>query len=118
MADGTKITLLPAAPANGWQTSGKLVGPATQRRDRNPISRSQKQPDSAVLEQATADVRMALEEAAMAATHAAQRALTSVTVLEEALVILEQAAGSVAPGPPALPRYGAVAFLSPREREV
>ena len=118
MADGSKITLLPGTTGSGWQTAGTLVAPTTQRRDSNTISRSAAQPERTGLEQATAEARMALEEAAVAATLAAQRALSSVEVLEEALAILEQAAGTAAAGPPAHPLPSATAFLSPREREV
>jgi DNA-binding NarL/FixJ family response regulator len=70
------------------------------------------------LEQATAEAQMTLQEAAVAATLAAERALSYVEVLEEALAILEHAAGVSAAGARAHPLPSTAASLSPREREV
>jgi DNA-binding NarL/FixJ family response regulator len=118
MADGSTITLLPAAPGSGWQTAGPLVAPATQRRDSSTNSRLGVQPERMGLEQAKAEPQMMLQEAAVAATLAAERAFSYVAQLEEALAILEQATRGLAPGPPAHPLPSATASLSPREREV
>jgi DNA-binding NarL/FixJ family response regulator len=118
MADGSTITVPPGASGNGRQETERFLVPTAQWRDSGIISPSQAQPERTLLEQATAEARLALEEAALAATHAAQRALTSVNVLAEALSILEQARGTSADGPRVQPTSHPVALLSPREREV
>jgi DNA-binding NarL/FixJ family response regulator len=118
MADGLRITVPPGASGNGCQDADRFLAPTGHWRDSTTISCSQAQPERTLLEQATAEARLALEDAAVAATQAAQRALTSVNVLAEALLILEQAMGTSADGPLAQPSSDPVALLSPREREV
>jgi DNA-binding CsgD family transcriptional regulator len=74
-------------------------------------------PESMRWLRATADAREALEQAALAAAEAAERAMTVAAVLDEALADLDLATRN---GPP--PRSGeaprAEDVLSPREREV
>jgi DNA-binding NarL/FixJ family response regulator len=118
MADGPKITLLPSRTGSGRRTAGTLVAPTTQRRDSTTISRFGTQPERTGLAQATADAQMMLQDAAIAATLAAERAFSYVEKLEEVLNNLEQAAGVSAAQTPAHPLPSPTNSLSPREREV
>jgi DNA-binding NarL/FixJ family response regulator len=118
MADSSKITFLPGTTGSCWQPVGTLVAATTQRRDSNTIFRSRVRPERTRLEQVTAEAPMTLQDAAVAATLAAERAFSYVEDLEEALAILEQAVGTPAAGTPTDPLPSATAPLSPREREV
>ena len=75
-------------------------------------------PDRVRLEKATAEARVALEEAAYAAVVAAERALTLAAELDAALGALEHQAAPASPTPQSGPHRDPIAELSPREREV
>ncbi|MCC2628612.1 MAG: two-component system response regulator [Thermomicrobiales bacterium] len=87
----------------------RLAPPSVRR----PLDRSSATAERVTLARAVAEVRLALEEAAVATAEAATRALS----VAEALASLSVEEGSPAPqvSPPA---SGADAALSPREREV
>jgi DNA-binding NarL/FixJ family response regulator len=72
------------------------------------------------LKQATLDARNALQEAAVAAAVAAQRAFTYAEKLDEALTALNrtEVAERALPPPAAFPTVAAPETLSPREKEV
>ena len=72
------------------------------------------------LKQATLDARVALQEAALAATAAAQRAFAYAEKLDEAMAALQRAEAAPMPALPASrPRITLAAEpLSPREKEV
>lgn len=113
---------MPVVPAAGTSPFGKsvwtLAAHAEQRGDRGWIDVTRAPYDRAGLKQATMEVRAALEEAVIAATVAAQRAIDVADVLEEALAVL---ATAEAPTVTALPMHEATVpaeTLSPREREV
>jgi DNA-binding NarL/FixJ family response regulator len=118
MAVGSRVTLLPGTTGRGWQTAATLVTSPVQRGVSNTLSRSRTPPERTGREQGTAEAYMTLQQAAVAATLAAERAFSSVEALEEALTILAHAVGVPAAGTPARPLPRATASLSPREREV
>jgi len=72
------------------------------------------------LKQATLDARNALQEAAVAAAVAAQRAFTYAEKLDEALTALNrtEVTERAFPPPAAFPAVAAPETLSPREKEV
>jgi DNA-binding NarL/FixJ family response regulator len=86
------------------------------RRERKEVSPVRY--DREGLKQATLEARIALEEVAVAAAVAAQRALTVAEVLDEALAILEQTGGDIVTSPQVHEAVIATETLSPREREV
>jgi DNA-binding NarL/FixJ family response regulator len=86
------------------------------RADRFDLSRTP--PDRIGLKQVTWEARIALEEAAVAATRAAQRALTVAAVLDQALTVLEGTEDGAVAAPRVHDTTIPTDLLNPREREV
>lgn len=118
MADGSMITFSLGTTGGSWQTAGTMATPTPQRGENTTMSRSWAQPERTELEQARMQPHLMLQDVAVAATLATERALSYVEAMEEALAILEQAMSVPAAGTPAPPLPSAIASLSPREREV
>jgi DNA-binding NarL/FixJ family response regulator len=74
--------------------------------------------DLAELERATLEARQALEDAVIAASVAAQRAIEVAAALDETLAVLAAESDTTAAPAPSVANGGGVNALSPREREV
>jgi DNA-binding NarL/FixJ family response regulator len=111
----TPLALEPGAGNRGART---WVVPARPGRhgDQQPAHRAPVPADREGLKRATLDARNALQEAALAAAVAAQRAFAYAEKLDEALAALQRTETAA----PALPPSAAISSesLSPREKEV
>ena len=115
----TSLALGPGAVEDRART---WIVPARPRRhgDRRPTHRGSGPVDQEGLKQATLDARSALQEAAVAAAVAAQRAIVYAEKLDEALTALNRTeVAEPALLPPAASTAAALPqTLSPREKEV
>ena len=112
----------PLAPEPGaavGQGAWLVPAPSWPLPDRRPVGQGYRV-DRGSLKQATLDARTALQEAAVAAAVAAQRAITYAERLDEALAALNQAEAQTHVLPASAPARATfpAAQLSPREREV
>lgn len=119
MEGQTPLALGPGAREDGfgsWIVPASARSPIPHRRPNDPLRRV----DRDGLKQATLDARSALQEAAVAAAVAAQRAFAYAEKLDEALAALQRAERAPVSIPKASRALGAnvAGDLSPREREV
>ena len=119
MEHRTSLTLAPGA-AEGRARQWIAPARSRPRGDRRLAHRPRGSVDQEGLKQATLDARSALQEAAVAAAVAAQRAFVYAEKLDEALTALnrpEVAEPALLP-PSASPAVAPSQTLSPREKEV
>ena len=95
-----------------------LVAHSDRRLRADRFDLSHTPPDWIGLEQVTWEARVALEEAAVAAMRAGQRALTVAAVLDQALTVLEGTEDGAVAAPRVHDTTISTDLLSPREREV
>ena len=119
MEYGTPLTLDPGA-GNGRARTWPVPTRPRPREDRRPTQRARGAADREGLKQATLDARKALQEAAIAAAVAAQRAFAYAEKLDEAMSALHRAemTETALPSSATTPVAGAAAPLSPREKDV
>ncbi len=105
------MTMADSAKRFGTTPASAILPSDVPERDGSPP------PDRARLLQATAEARLALEQAALAVAIAAQRARSVATALDAVLAVLV-ASEATAAGPPANGGWRHTVALSPREQEV
>ena len=113
------MALVPAVRGSSLQDSARMLAALFDQRGKGLGREISSVPyDRAALKQATLEVRVALEEVAVAAAVAAEHAMTVAEVLDEALAVLDQTDGEAVASPVVHEATIATEILSPREREV